>query len=332
MKKQYFCRFCGKEITRSSKSGLCGSCRQRGNLKPHKNNCGCPFCKAKRGETLGKNNPYFKDNKSKCIDCGKEVKNIYAKRCKVCYKNYSHESSCQCVACKSKRGEYKGENNPNFGNHKLAGKNGPGYKDGRTLAIKYCVNCGKEIWYDSKTNMCQKCWAKFRMSIPENNPNWKDGITSKKYYCIDGCGKEVWKEGNKCKSCDNIDRWKDDKYREKQIKLILNSFNTKPNKPETILNNLLNTLFTNKYKFVGNGQIIISGFCPDFINCNGQKKIIELFGDYWHRNTQERDKLRLETYKKHGYDTLVIWECELGNINKVIKKIIKFNEEQTIFS
>ena len=36
---------------------------------------------------------------------------------------------------------------------------------------------------------------------------------------------------------------------------------------------------------------------------------------------------RLNILKKHGYSTLVIWQCELKNLNKVENKILKFNNE-----
>ena len=65
------------------------------------------------------------------------------------------------------------------------------------------------------------------------------------------------------------------------------------------------------FKYVGDGKIFLNRFCPDFIN-KKSKKIIELYGDYWHNKTDAilRDKRRIKTYKKHGYDTLVIWEHE----------------------
>jgi very-short-patch-repair endonuclease len=122
--------------------------------------------------------------------------------------------------------------------------------------------------------------------------------------------------------------WKINEYREKRLESIFKSLKLKPNKPEKVLNNLLNLMLPNEYKYIGDGQIIIGGFNPDFINVNGQKKIIEMFGDYWHNreDTKERDTKRLETYKKYGYETLVIWENELKNIYEVTEKIISFNK------
>ena len=40
----------------------------------------------------------------------------------------------------------------------------------------------------------------------------------------------------------------------------------------------------------------------------------------------ERDKRRLTTYKEYGYKTLIIWEHELKNTDRIINKILKFNE------
>jgi len=79
-------------------------------------------------------------------------------------------------------------------------------------------------------------------------------------------------------------------------------------------------------KFVGDGKVILSGFCPDFIN-KIQKKIIELYGDYWHTKSQyviNKDKRRLIEYKKRGYKTLIIWEHELKDLDKITNKLIKF--------
>jgi len=117
---------------------------------------------------------------------------------------------------------------------------------------------------------------------------------------------------------------KDRSYRVRQCRqgLIL-----KPNKPETILRNLLNKVLPNKYKYTGDDKVVIDGFNPDFMNCNGQKKIIELYGTYWHKTPKviERDKRRKKSYKSLGYALLIIWEHELKNIERVTDRILKFN-------
>jgi G:T-mismatch repair DNA endonuclease (very short patch repair protein) len=66
---------------------------------------------------------------------------------------------------------------------------------------------------------------------------------------------------------------------------------------------------------------------------NGQKKIIELFGDYWHgkertgKNKKGVEKERINCFAKYGYQTLIIWEHELKDINIVINKIVEFNND-----
>jgi G:T-mismatch repair DNA endonuclease (very short patch repair protein) len=127
--------------------------------------------------------------------------------------------------------------------------------------------------------------------------------------------------------------WQKKEYKEKQIKAVFKGCNIKPNKLEMFLDKLLQELFSNQYKYVGDGKKIIAGKCPDFINVNGQKKIIELFGDYWHskkvtgRTKIKEEKFRINHFAKHGgYQTLIVWEHELNNINKLKIKLRKFQE------
>lgn len=102
----------------------------------------------------------------------------------------------------------------------------------------------------------------------------------------------------------------------------------KPNKPEIFLTNLLNDLYPNEWKYTGDFSFMINGKCPDFVNCNGQKKIIEIFGDYWHKGQNPQD--RIDIFKPYGYDTLVIWEHELKDIEGVIVKIKEFHNSKLV--
>lgn len=79
------------------------------------------------------------------------------------------------------------------------------------------------------------------------------------------------------------------------------------------------------YKFVGNGEFILAGKNPDFLNINGQKKIIELAGEHWH--TPEQMGKRKELFESYGYKTLIIWYSELKNINLVQEKLRRFEYE-----
>ena len=108
-----------------------------------------------------------------------------------------------------------------------------------------------------------------------------------------------------------------------KIKNILFANNVKPNKIELRLYNIVNVLFPKEYKLNVKAGLILNGRIPDIINVNGQKKCIELFGNYWHRNDSVRKKKN--HYKRLGWDCLVIWERELKNMPKIIKRLREFN-------
>lgn len=120
-----------------------------------------------------------------------------------------------------------------------------------------------------------------------------------------------------------IKLWQDPKYADNQIKATMKGNCIKPNKPELKLNDLLQQLLPNEYKYVGDGEFILAGKCPDFVNINGQKKIIELYGDYWHKG--ETGKERIELFKQYGYQTLIVWENELEDENLLKEKLLNFN-------
>jgi very-short-patch-repair endonuclease len=115
-------------------------------------------------------------------------------------------------------------------------------------------------------------------------------------------------------------RWSNEDYREYQIKAMRKFI--RPNKSENKLLLILSELCPNEWKYVGNGDFIINGKNPDFVNVNGKKLIIELFGDYWHKGQDPND--RIEIFKPFGFDTLVIWEKELKEIEILKAKIRNF--------
>ena len=84
---------------------------------------------------------------------------------------------------KRNHADVSGKNNPMFGVHRF-GKNSPGFKDGRTIIKHYCIDCGKEINWQSLR--CRECADKARRK-PQN-------------YCID-CGKKISINAKRCRSC-----------------------------------------------------------------------------------------------------------------------------------
>lgn len=107
-----------------------------------------------------------------------------------------------------------------------------------------------------------------------------------------------------------------------------------PNKIELRLLAFLNKLFPSEYKFVGNGEFILGGRCPDFMNVNGQKKLIEYDGEYWHKRKRiisERaaDIERKKYFAKYGYKTCIVHERELLRKDKRLEsKLVKFHSKR----
>jgi very-short-patch-repair endonuclease len=111
-------------------------------------------------------------------------------------------------------------------------------------------------------------------------------------------------------------RWKNPEYRDAQVKRWAKGIEMKPNKLELKFDKFLQTNFPGEWKYVGDGQIWIAGKNPDFINVNGKKALIELFGNYFHKPVDE--EVRKSHFKQFGFDTIVIWENEfLLNPDKV---------------
>jgi len=116
------------------------------------------------------------------------------------------------------------------------------------------------------------------------------------------------------------------------VKKRLQACQRKPNKSEQKLISIM--LAGNfPFKYVGNGERIIAGKCPDFLDEEG-KHIIELFGEFWHSpdnklvtsNSEDYyspDK-RAELFLQYGYSTLIIWEKELRNTENVVRRIAEF--------
>jgi len=82
------------------------------------------------------------------------------------------------------------------------------------------------------------------------------------------------------------------------------------------------------YKYVGDGRFLIGGRNPDFMNINGQKKLIEVFGIYYH-SPLKNPKIRWKStynetirhYKKHNYKCMIIWDYELNDEKNIMERL-----------
>ena len=106
--------------------------------------------------------------------------------------------------------------------------------------------------------------------------------------------------------------WQTDIYREKTIKSMLSSLFKRPTSYEQKLVGLIKK-YTLPYKYVGNGEFILAGKNPDFINTNGEKIVIEVY-EIAHLGIFKSINYELERsqlFAKYGYKTKFITGKEL---------------------
>ena len=117
--------------------------------------------------------------------------------------------------------------------------------------------------------------------------------------------------------------WQDPEWKENQVKAILKGNNVYPNNLEQSVFNFVDAIAPKEYALnVQGDKLTIGGKAPDIANVNGQKKVIECFGDYWHRG--EDPNGRINYFKKFGWSTLIIWEHELENVDRLKNRIREF--------
>lgn len=207
---------------------------------------------------------------------------------------------------RKKRGNFVGQNNPNW-------------SGGRYII---CPICGTKVWKIPKCFRRSKnlfCSTKCMHQWQHNT--WKgdnETLLKIKASCVKTAVKVKEKQRIASKNL-----WFNDEYVAKQMK----SRGSAPNKKEKSLEFFIKSLSL-PYKFVGDGQFILGGKCPDYVNVNGEKKLIELYGDYWHQ--KDDPQVRIDYFEKYGFDTLVIWECELDNASSLKEKLLSFDARRLI--
>jgi hypothetical protein len=98
-----------------------------------------------------------------------------------------------------------------------------------------------------------------------------------------------------------------------------------PNKSEKKLEEILHILAPDEYAYNGNYnlRILLDGLVPDFVNVNGQKKVIDFHGN-WHKGEDLRK--RASRYAKCRFKSLIVWQAELRDLEKLQDKLIEFLE------
>ena len=98
--------------------------------------------------------------------------------------------------------------------------------------------------------------------------------------------------------------------------------NAVPTKPEIRMMEIISR-YNFPFKYVGDNSIIIYGLNPDFINSNGKKQIIEVFGRAFHDpnksfltvKPQRQEKIRKKIYASVGYNCFIFWDDEMKSLS-----------------
>jgi very-short-patch-repair endonuclease len=102
----------------------------------------------------------------------------------------------------------------------------------------------------------------------------------------------------------------------------------KPNNSERALKKLLDKNFPGEFRLNVKGQVTVGGKIPDFVNVNGKKALVELFGVHWHsvipkQTREEAERVRKNCFRKWGFKTLVVWDDVLRENPEIVLKRLK---------
>lgn len=106
---------------------------------------------------------------------------------------------------------------------------------------------------------------------------------------------------------------------QKGLVLMFKANGRKPTQTELKVQQILDKYFP-AFKYNGNFDlgIMLGGMIPDFVNINGHKQVIEVFGDYWHSDKVIKDWKgselgKIMAYKPFGYNCLVLWQNDVNS-------------------
>lgn len=265
-----------------------------------------------------------------CIVCSKSIQK-QNKRCRACYIEYvnipSNTSQFKNGLTSRKRINFCqcGQKITNYSKSCMTcwgethrGVNGTRYTTGTTLEKKVCIDCNKQLSRGAKLR-CVSC----------NNIN-----QTKQYDKLCPCGKKLgtnakYKENPKCRSCSQklkvVSQETKDKISKSHKGKKLSSEHRRNclrrRKISYFEQKIIDLIKENNlnYRFVGNGEVWIENRNPDFININGKKEIIEVYGKKFklmHYNTiEEYEKDRTDLYNKYDFNVIFLNDSHLNNKN-----------------
>lgn len=196
--------------------------------------------------------------------------------------------------------------------------------------VKYCSyrcmglsNRGKKVTIEQKKKQSQ--------TVKEN---WQDPIIRERYT---EARKKVWQDPKRRQKQREVQKkiWQNSKYKIKISKIMKEVWqepeyqknqaiaqNIKPNNLEQYFDKLTPDIV----RYVGDFSFWIvtknRAHNPDF-KVTGQRRIIELFGDYWHEG--EDPEVKIKEYAEMGWKCIVFWEHEvLNEPGRVLDETLKF--------
>lgn len=206
------------------------------------------------------------------------------------------------------------------------------HKKGRPRKERRCLLCGTLFHSSHPKLYCSEDCSRKSLSLKRrglDNPNWVEKVE----VTCEKCGKtfESYKS-SKRKFCSKdcwFASWKITP--ENRIKM-LKALHIRPTKPERRLAEIirLNDL---PFKYVGNGSFLIGKLNPDFVSTNHVRKVIEFFGDFWHRNDSHlngnyrTEEVRREYFKAKAYAMMVIRNEDFQDEVNLIHEIRIFSEK-----
>ena len=294
MKIKRICKECGKEF-----EVVPSRVKKGGGIFCSKKCKDCAFSKSNTGE----NNPHWKGGKIERI-------------CEICGKSFSVDPN----QIKSGNGKYCSRKCQSIAHSKKPrGEKHPSWKGGQIK--RKCGICGKlfsvkqsQIKIGGGKYCSKKCSgiAHSKLHKGKNAHNWKGGLV----------------EG-KCQDCGRIFHTKPSEIKNGNGRYCSLSCARKHQKipthyttPERIFEGICkrNNL---PFYYVGDGQSWVGKkgkgqLNPDFIEANGKKICVEIFGDYWHspllnRKMKEHGTLdyRKSHYRRYKWHPVFIWESDL---------------------
>ncbi len=177
------------------------------------------------------------------------------------------------------------------------------------------INSPKTRENMSKTQMGREPWNKGKSLSKSHKENLSKS----------GKGRTPWNKGKtNIFSKETIKRIREARKKQK--------FPNHHTQPELKFINLIKK-YKLPFKYTGDGKFWIENINPDFVDCNGRKICIEVFGDYWHNPLKKiglkwnnTEIGRKKILSKYGWRCLVLWEHELKTLSddRILNKIKKF--------